>query len=106
MARIGDNAVHLHWAILGFDFAMPAAPGSPDPSRPGDSEPVVVQVADNSPSILVSGESGGTVERPVDEGPFVAVCEPIPPGFLRTNSVAALPLCERARRERSGVLLA
>lgn len=103
----GTVAVHCHWQLLGFWFALPFSRerGDHEDER-GMARVAIVDLAD-----------GDGLAAPTGIAMAQAVCQPSPaasPGFVPLVSTlqgpqrptSATPLCDSARLERSGVLLA
>ncbi len=100
-------AVHCHWQLFGFWFALPVS--SDQRERADDRSPVKVALVDLADGDGVAAPTGISMAR--------AVCQPSPaatPEFVPLTSISrgsqrpisATPLCDSARLERSGVLLA
>jgi hypothetical protein len=100
-------AVHCHWQLLGFWFALPFSGERND----GEEERGLAKVA------IVDVADGDGLASPTGIALAQAVCQPSPaasPGFVPLVStprgpqrpISATPLCDSARLERSGVLLA
>lgn len=102
----GEVATHFHWAVFGLDFTMPARQdGEPD-ERESVSGPVLVRLTDELPTVT-SGDReapGGLLAAPPSGGLKLAAVEDAPP--RPCHLVTSIPLCDTARLERSGVLLA
>lgn len=97
-------AVHLHWDLFGVDFSMPASQDGEQDTRAFRS--ALIRLVDELPTLIPGGRDSQSV-------PWVAPAAPapdlvaVPTSPSRPpNLVASMPLCDRARRERSGVLLA
>jgi hypothetical protein len=100
-AVLSDAVVHLHWAIFGIDFSTTL------PSEPRSREPAVVRVM-VMPAISVSGENAVGVLTAIASQPgldFASVRSVGTTPLQPPNLVTSAPLCDSARRERSGVLL-
>ena len=97
--------MHLHWGLLGFDVSLPAPANPHDPDRPFDTEPAVVRLVGDGPAanLGIQQFSHATPSANTTGVRFVSARLLIP--LRRQNSVAALPLCDTAHLERSGVLL-
>jgi hypothetical protein len=103
----GTPAVHCHWQLLGFWFALPFSGERND----GEDERGMAKVA------IVDVADGDGLASPTGIALAQAVCEPCPaasPGLVPLAStlqgpqrqMSSTPLCDSARLERSGVLLA
>ena len=97
--------VHLHWSFLGLDFSVPLSDDEQSKDGRQAATPAVVRLVDFAPApTLDTGHSLSiapvivalsSLEAALVQAPSLA-------GFERRQSA---PLCDRARRERSGVLL-
>ena len=106
VAALMDYVLHSHWQLLGVEFSMPV-PMEPADGDDEDTVPPAVLCVRNE--ILTATHAGLSFGR----GLLAAVCapstdvvrnlEPIP---RSPNLVTSIPLCDSARLERSGVLLA
>lgn len=104
---LADYILHLHWRFLGVDFSMPV------PEKPADGNddegtvpPAVVRVVNEIvPATQASPSFGRVLLAAVcmPSSDVVRSLEPIP---RSPNLVTSMPLCDSARLERSGVLLA
>ncbi len=102
-----DHAWHLHFTLLGFDFTLPES--DPLPADEGQTDPrdlaIIRAPVDRRPTLPGGDPWGRLVEsnfqtvRPDGVTTLQAVAQPPPP-------VTTHPLCDSARQERSGVLLA
>jgi hypothetical protein len=98
---------HLHFQLLGFEFTLPepASDQGDGESRSKDAVPVLASGQDLLPCQTAQSASAQQVIRsstfssPGDAAPMQVVVSAPPP-------VSCAPLCDIARRERSGVLLA
>lgn len=101
-----DDVLHLHWQLLGVEFSMPVSDEPTDGDGEGSAVPVVVRVMNEEGMTTQAGPSFGRVLAAAACVPNVDLVrgsesEPRPP-----NLVTSIPLCDSARLERSGVLLA
>ena len=103
---IGECAVHLHWGLMGIGFSLPVSPTPHDPDRLFGFEPVMVRLVDDLPTINPGVQWRDVADLPASPKLLSGNRRlmPSPPRWI--NSIASLPLCDRARFERSGVLLA
>lgn len=105
LAVLSDFVVHLHWDLFGLDFSIPM-PENGEHGDDGDGEPAVVRFIDELPTMApyIDSFAGESLATPPDLGPdaVVVVCSPSHP----PNRISSIPLCDTARFERSGVLLA
>ena len=101
-----DWVVHAHWTLLGFEFSVPT-PGSRDvPKDPRAAEAVLVRLVDDLPTMSLRGNySLGLDSLTWREPTAPVVCPTLCPS-RPSNPISSLPLCDSARFERSGVLLA
>ena len=104
---LADFVSHLHWQFFGMDFSMPV------PEEPGDDTddegtvpPMVVRVMDE---VVPATQAGPSLCRVL----CAAICTPtadvvwtLTPAPRSPSLVTSIPLCDSARLERSGVLLA
>lgn len=98
--------VHLHWRLFGIDFSVPVPKNGQQDEENDDAEPSVVRLVDSVPTLTVeiNGFAGAfpeTVSQLGLDSPMVESSPSRPPSL-----VPSVPLCDRARHERSGVLLA
>ena len=105
-AAMGECAVHLHWVLLGMHFSLPASPDTHDSDQVDSFDPVVVRLIHDLPTISRVEQRCVTAEFPVSEELIGSAVCLVPAPLSRPNPIASLPLCDRARFERSGVLLA
>jgi hypothetical protein len=99
-----STPLHMHIFLLGFQFTLPADENSDDESAHSSDHPVVMR--------LVADDLDGSAAR-LPVGICHAVATPAPQAdmnptgavdmFCRLTPLSALPLCESARHERSGV---
>ena len=104
---LADSVVHLHWQFLGIDFSMPA------PEQPIDGNddhgtipPAIVRVANEIVLAAQAGPSSSRVFPAVICALSADVVRDVQPVPRPPNLVTSIPLCDSARFERSGVLLA
>ncbi len=93
----GESQWHLHVALFGVEFTLPAEPDNDDADA-GElsyliAAPATLTVAQASVSLVPSAVSLNTA-RPLQLLPH-----------FRPKPASAAPLCDAARHERSGVLL-
>ncbi len=105
-ATMGECAVHLHWVLLGFDFALPASPDTHDPDHLVSFESVMVRLVDDLPTISQVEQRCEAADVLVSPALVARVVCLTPSPARWINPIASLPLCDSARFERSGVLLA
>ena len=102
-----DFVLHLHWQLLGVEFSIPA------PEEPADNDDdrntipaAVVRVMNEVVPTAQAGPSFGRVlsaDTCISSADLVSSLQPVP---RWANQITSLPLCDSARFERSGVLLA
>ncbi|MHB0957237.1 MAG: hypothetical protein ACYC0X_24435 [Pirellulaceae bacterium] len=104
-STMDECVVHLHWVLWGFHFSLPVSPDTGDPDQLASFDSEMVRLVDDLPTFRQGEQRGVTADLPVSpELVARVVClMPSPPRWI--NSIASLPLCDRARFERSGVLL-
>lgn len=103
-AVLADFVLHLHWNLLGLDFCVPASEEGEE-EEDGAWRLALIRPVDGLPACVGGPDSQGLplVAAPVPGPPLVAAeTSPAHP----PNSVTSIPLCDSARLERSGVLLA
>jgi hypothetical protein len=101
-----ECSVHLHWVLLGFNFSFPATPDGHDPDHPNGFEPVMVRLVED---VLIASPCEPRGIKADVASSLECISGVVCPTYSLAgwvNSVSALPLCDRARLERSGVLLA
>jgi len=100
-------ATHCHWQLLGFWFALPTSGERGDGEENRDlAKLAIVDLADGDG--LASAPGSASAQAVGESSPAA------PPGFLPLASTpegpqrqsSSTPLCDSARLERSGVLLA
>ena len=101
------SLVHLHWQFLGIEFSMPAPK---QPANGGDDQDTptlaVVQVINEAVPNIQLGPSLGRVFLAAACSLSTDVVRDLEPVPRSPNLVTSTPLCDSARFERSGVLLA
>lgn len=103
----GGQLWHLHVELLGFDFTLPDLPSDERDGKPGCQVECVMPWSAKAPITLRSTASSDTYQVVPqlmsaalrDAAPLQVVVSP-------TSPILSAPLCDRARHERSGVLLA
>jgi hypothetical protein len=97
--------VHLHWSLFGVDFSVPVSQNEPPEDGSNNAEPALVRLVDSVPSPVLGNSSfaGDSSAAAAQAGLDSAVA---PTSLLTTGKLTqSAPLCDRARHERSGVLL-
>jgi len=96
--------VHLHWGWLGFHLSLPVSQHEPSDDGCNGAEPVVLRLIDVLPTPTV-GDCGVASHALSPAVPFGVIgFAAVPPLPRSPDLLPAAPLCDRARRERSGVL--
>jgi hypothetical protein len=97
--------VHLHWGWLGLHVSLPVTEDERSDGGPDGAVPTVFRLVDMlpTPTVGTCGFAGHSLspEPPSGFVGFVAAA----PLQRSPDLLPAAPLCDRARRERSGVLL-
>ena len=103
---LGDFVVHLHWMLCGLDFCMPAPPEDEHDEDDGATRLALIRLIDELPTVSPRGyhSRGAPMIAPPVLGPHRVAVEVSP--SHPPNRIASIPLCDSARFERSGVLLA
>ena len=107
VSLLSDFVIHLHWQFLGMEFSMPV----PEETAPGGDDedtapPAIVWVMDEIVPATQAGASFGRVLLAVIGTPSADAVRNRTPLPRRPNFTTSIPLCDSARLERSGVLLA
>ena len=97
--------VHLHWSLLGVDCSVPVSEDDQPRDVSNAAEPVVVRLVDSVPTPVLENNGSSSspsvaVSQPGLDSPVVQTVSLATPGLAQSA-----PLCDRARHERSGVLL-
>jgi len=107
VSLLADYVLHLHWQFLGMEFSMPAPE---EPADNGDDQgtvpPAIVRAMNEEGLTTQAGPSFGRVLLAVPCTPNADVVRNSEPVPRPPNLVTSIPLCDSARLERSGVLLA
>ena len=102
-----DYVLHLHWELLGVEFSMPMPEAPVESDDNGNTAPpaIVRVIGDIVPATPSSPSLGRVLLAAIctPSADVVWSLEPIP---CPRNLVTSIPLCDSARFERSGVLLA
>ena len=104
---LADSVRHLHWRFLGMKFSMPA-PGQPADRGDDDSNvpPAILRVAYEGVPAVHTGPSFARMLLWGICAPSADVVRSLQPIPQPPNLITSMPLCDSARLERSGVLLA
>ena len=107
VSRLGDSIVHLHWQFFGMAFSMPVPEQPTDGGDDWGTIPLAtVRTVNEIVQTTQAGPSFGRMLLAATCMPNANVLwnlEPIP---RPPNLITSIPLCDSARLERSGVLLA
>lgn len=101
---LGGLVSHLHWDFLGIDLSMPLPAEDQRGDRVGEQDQVLIRLTEEMPrpsrdaNLLVAFPA--TLSEAKLDCAAAEASPSLPPGFT-----AAIPLCDAARFERSGVLL-
>lgn len=101
-----EDVRHIHWQLLGVEFSLPLPTTPAEGEREENVPPMVVRAMNE---VVSPTQTGPPIDRVLLVGNCApgadVVCnlEPIP---RSRNFVTSIPLCDSARLERSGVLLA
>ncbi len=102
-----DYVLHLHWRLFGMEFSMPAPE---QPADGGDDEgtapPAIVRAAHDTVLTAQAGPSFGRMLLAASRTPSADMVWSLQPIRRPPNLITSIPLCDSARLERSGVLLA
>ena len=107
VSLLADNVLHLHWQFLGMEFSMPAPEEPADNGGDERTAPQAIVRTMNEEGLTT--QAGPSIGRVLLSGIYAPSADvvrnseavPRPP-----NLVTSIPLCDSARLERSGVLLA
>jgi len=107
VSLLADYVLHLHWQFLGVEFSLPVPE---EPADGNDDEgtvpPAVVRLVNEIVLATQARPSFGRVLLAAVCAPSTDVVRSLEPIPLPPNLVTSIPLCDSARLERSGVLLA
>ncbi len=107
VSLLADYVLHLHWRLLGVEFSMPVSEEPVEDDVDGDAVPsAIVRMISEIVPATQAGPSLGRVLLAVtctSNADVVRNSDPVP---RPPNLVTSIPLCDSARLERSGVLLA
>ncbi len=109
LSPLTDFVVHLHLRWLGIECSLPV-PEEPVQGNDEDTPPpaIVHSVEQTVPATVPATRAGPSLARvllAVIRAPHVDVVPDLTP-VPRPRSATSIPLCDSARLERSGVLLA
>ncbi len=100
----GELVVHLHWCVLGLDFSLPLSERAPSWDERYVARPAIVSLGDGLPapardnhgaSLTLAAMLPTGLDSPVAPASATAAVDDCP----------SATLCDRARHERSGVLV-
>ena len=107
VVSLRGSAAHLHWRLLGLEFSMPL---SEEPADGGEDREMVPPTIVRTAHQLASGAWVGPVSDralPFAAVPAsLAVVDESTAAGLSPTAATSIPLCDVARRELCGVLLA
>lgn len=104
MSLLGGLVSHLHWDFLGIDLSMPLPAEDQRGDRIGEQDQVLVRLTEEMPRLCQGNNLFVALQTPILEAKLdCAAMEAVP--SLPPGLSAAIPLCDAARFERSGVLL-
>ena len=107
VSQLADYVLHLHWRLLGVEFSMPVPEEPVEGGDDGNTVPLAIVrgMSEVVPLTLTSPSFGRVLLAAIctPSADVVRSLEPIP---RSPNLVTSIPLCDSARLERSGVLLA
>lgn len=104
-AVLRSLVVHLHWSLWGVDFSVPVSQDDQPSDEGNATESVVVCLVDSVPTPVTENNSFASID-PVTIWQFGLASTVVQTSSLPLSSrTQSAPLCDRARRERSGVLL-
>ena len=104
--RLADYVLHLHWRFLGMEFSMPV---SEEPADGDQRDRVSLATVLRVDQTVPATQAGPSFCRVLLAGictPHADVVRTLTPVPRPPNLVTSIPLCDSARLERSGVLLA
>ena len=106
LSLLADYVLHLHWRYLGVEFSMPMPEEPADGDDEGTVPPAVVRGMNEVVPTTQAGPSFCRVVLATLCTPNADVVLTLTPAPRSPNLVTSIPLCDSARLERTGVLLA
>ncbi|MFV2069875.1 MAG: hypothetical protein ACC645_23160 [Pirellulales bacterium] len=107
VSLLADDVLHLHWRLLGVEFTMPVREEPVEGNNDGNTvPPAIVRVMSEVVPATQAGPSFCQVLLAAVCMPSADVVWTRAPAPRSPNLVTSIPLCDSARLERSGVLLA
>ncbi len=106
VSLLADFVAHLHWQWLGIDFSVPIQDEPSDGSHGDTVPPAIVRAINEIVPAIQTAPSFGRVLLAVVGAPSADVVSNLTPILRPPNLITSIPLCDAARFERSGVLLA
>ena len=104
-AVLRSLVVHLHWSLFGVDFSVPVSEDDQPDDGSNAAEPAVVRLVDSVPTPAIENDRSPSNSLVTASQPGLDSAV-VPTSSLTTPSLTqSAPLCDRARHERSGVLL-
>ncbi len=104
--ELGGLVAHAHWELFGVDFSWPVPDEGNHEGSSRGVEPVLVRLANEPLPVMVTSVAQSGLIGAAALQPALDIVHSASAPSRATNPVAALPLCDSARLERSGVLLA
>ena len=107
VSRLAGYVLHLHWRLLGVEFSLPVPEAPVDGNgNEGTVPPAVVRMMNEIVPARQASPSFGRVLLTAICAPSTDVVSNLEPIPRPPNLVTSMPLCDSARLQRSGVLLA
>ena len=106
VSLLADCVAHLHWRFFGVEFSMPTPDEPTDNDDQSTVPPAIVRATNEEGVTARSGPSFDRVPMVGVYGPSADVVRDSEPAARPPNRGTSIPLCDSARLERSGVLLA
>jgi len=106
VSPLADNVLHLHWRFLGVEFSMPAPEEPAESDDEGTGPPAIVRAMNEEVLTTRAGPSMSRLLLVGINAPNADTGRNSAPLPRAPNLVTSIPLCDSARLERSGVLLA
>jgi hypothetical protein len=97
--------VHLHWSLLGVDFSVPVSDGDRSDNGSSSGDPVVVRLVDSVPTPALERDRSVNCDSVTVQHSGLAADVDQASSLTPVGPTPSAPLCDRARHERSGVLL-
>lgn len=104
--ELGGLVAHAHWELFGVDVFWPVPDEGNHEGSSRGVEPVMVRLANEPLPVTITSVAQSGLIGAAALQPALDIVHSASAPSRATNPVAALPLCDSARLERSGVLLA